>query len=249
MSLTSLDSFDKWYIITLENRDTSDIINNLKNAGVTKYEPLFYKPLHTNNTLNNEWTCKNNVCENLFMNTYQTLKKAYDNNFNNVVILEDDARFELPLNKKKISHVLDWMNNNEWDLFYLGHTSYTPFGMLKTRYIVKPTKPLLAHAIIFSKTGIYKVLHAMEYTILYNRDNIKHVDFFYNSIPNLKQYAVFPSISYQNRCPALVPKYINNYNRLFYCLEIISVIVPFMIIIILIFLIILLIYKKNKTVL
>ena len=67
MSLTSLDSFDKWYIITLENRDTSDIINNLKNAGVTKYEPLFYKPLDKNNTKNDQWTCKNNVCENLFM--------------------------------------------------------------------------------------------------------------------------------------------------------------------------------------
>ena len=101
MSLTSLNSFDKWYIITLENRDTTDIINNLKNVGITKYEPLFYKPIDVKNTINDTCSYKNNVCENLFINTYLTLKKAYDNNLNNVVILEDDARFDLPLDKKK----------------------------------------------------------------------------------------------------------------------------------------------------
>jgi hypothetical protein len=245
MSLTSLDSFDKWYIITLENRDTSDIINNLKNVGVTKYEPLYYKPLDKNNTSNNEWTCKNNVCENLFMNTYQTLKKAYDNNLNNVVILEDDARFELPLDKKKISHILDWMNNNEWDLFYLGNGGYVSFSILKTKHIVKPFKPLLTHAIIFSKQGIYKTLHAMEYTILYNKNDIKHVDVFYNSIPNLKQYAIFPSISYQNKRPALFPKYIKNYNGFYYYTGILSIIFPVVLIFLICFLVIYHITKKH----
>ena len=246
MSLTSLDSFDKWYIITLENRDTSDIINNLKNIGVSKYEALFYKPIDVKNTINTGFYCKNNVCENLFINTYITLKKAYDNNLNNVVILEDDARFELPLDKNKISHILDWMNKNEWDLFYLGHLPRIPYNTIQTRHIVKPLKPILTHSIIFSKTGIYKVLHAMEYVLLHDRDKIEHVDLFYSMIPGLKQYAVLPSICNQNKCPALVPKYINNYNRFFYCLEIISLIIPFIIVIILIFLIILLIYKKIK---
>ena len=250
MSLSSLDSFDKWYIITLENRDTSDIINNLKNIGVSKYEALFYKPIDKNNTLNDKWSCKNNVCENIFINTYLTLKKAYNNNLNNVVILEDDARFEIPLDKNKISHILDWMNKNEWDLFYLGHFPLIPISIFKTKYILKPIKPISSHAIIFSKAGIYKALHAMEYVLLHDRDNIHHIDFFYNKIPNLKKYTVFPSICNQNKCPAFLYKYIKNYNTFFYVMEIISVIIPFIIVIILIFLIILLIYKKkNKNIL
>ena len=242
----SLDSFDKWYIITLENRDTSDIINNLKSVGITKYEPLFYKPIDKKNTINDNVTCKNNACENLFINTYITLKKAYDNNLNNVVILEDDARFVLPMDKNKISHILDWMNKNEWDLFYLGHVSCIPFSILKTKHIVKPLKPILAHSIIFSKTGIYKVLNAMEYVLLHDRDKIEHVDRFYNKIPNLKKYAVLPSICNQNKRPTLLYKHIKNYNMFFNIVEIISVIIPFIIVIILIFLIILLIYKKIK---
>ena len=249
MSLTSLDSFDKWYIITLENRDTTDIVNNLKNVGITKYEPLFYKPIDVKNTINDSYSCKNNVCENLFINTYLTLKKAYDNNLNNVVILEDDSRFELPINKKKISHILNWMNNNEWDLFYLGHLPLIPLNIFKTKYIVKPSKPLLTHSIIFSKTGIYKVLHAMEYVLLYKRERIFHIDFFYNRIPDLKKYAVFPSICNQNKCPSFCEKNLKfgkNYNQVFYIIELLCVIFPIIIIIIILFLLIKFIKKKYK---
>lgn len=190
------------------------------------------------------------MCENLFINTYLTLKKAYDNNLNNVVILEDDARFVLPMDKNKISHILDWMNKNEWDLFYLGHVSYIPFSILKTKHIVKPLKPVLAHSIIFSKTGIYKVLHAIEYVLLHDRDKIEHVDRFYTTIPGLKKYSVLPSICNQNKRPTLLYKHIKNYNMFFYIVEIISVIIPFTIVILLILKILIICKKiKNKNVL
>ena len=66
------------------------------------------------------------------------------------------------------------------------------------------------------------------------------------SVKPLKKYAIFPSISYQNKPPAIFKKigFGMSYNKVFYTLEILAVIMPVMLTVIIVF--ILYRYTKRK---
>lgn len=256
--------YDKWYIITLKNRDMKDIKNNLKNIGVDNYEVLYYEP-YNNTSINNSKKdssllslflhkdTENIAAKNLFYNTYNTIKKGIENNYQNIVILEDDARFKLPFDLKKMKYVSNWLKNNKWDIFYYGHCPWPfPFiSFFKNKYIVSPYNSLLSHSIAFSQTGMKNILYNMEKLI--NNDKYMHVDRFYNKYVD-KKYAIFPSICHQNIAPAIYSQiadkinlksfYKYDHNEMFYGLEITAILLPIFLIIISVIIISFVIYKR-----
>ena len=239
--------FDKWYIITLVDRDISQLEKNLLLSNVTNYEILRYTPAKkTNNApikatmfeLLMHTTC-DETAQNITQNHLSTIQKAYDNGFQNVVILEDDAEFKTPIDNKKIENVSKWLSVNDWDLFFFGHCPWPiPLSILKNRDIVQPYSALLAHCYCLSRNGMRTILKYGEEM----KKNGKwiHTDKIYQVVP-LKKYAIFPSISYQNKSPAILKEIFDRiginlpYNKIFTILEVIAVLLPIIILILIIY--------------
>jgi hypothetical protein len=231
--------FDKWYIITLHDTDMIDISKNLKRAGVKEFEILRYTPaIKKKNTPKNaslyellsHTTC-DETAKNILDNHVATIRKAYSNKYNNVVILEDDARFQLPINKNKIKRVVDWLKRNYWEIFFFGHCPWMiPFSTFQTKDIVQPYSALLAHCYVLNRKGMYNVLKKIDRFFLSSL-KIKQIDMVFSS-SNMYKYAIFPSISYQNKAPAIYKSILKKigiklpYNSIFYMLELIAVLIP-----------------------
>ena len=225
--------FDKWYVISLINSNNDIIIRNFNRASIKNFEILHYKPANKVINIPKEESIinlltHNNIDEtsiNIFENHIKTIQKAYDNKYKRVCILEDDAEFLFPIKKHIISNINIWMNSNKWDIFYFGHVPWPNVNSYKvTRNIVQPINPLLAHCYCLSRLGMYKIL-----TSYYKLNSPMHIDNFFNKC-NLNKYAIFPSISVQNKEPAIyneITKRIGistiNYRIIFLILEYIAV--------------------------
>jgi hypothetical protein len=246
--------FDNWYIITLSDTDTKDIEKNLKRAGVCKYEILRYKSANKrDNAPINASLCDllmHTTCDetgvNIFENHISTIKKAYGDKKNrNIVILEDDARFELPIDKNKIVRVSKWLKKNYWELFFFGHCPWPiPISVFHTVDIVQPYNALLGHCYVLTRVGMYKILKSVEsvgYSRVFTRAP-SQIDFFLSNT-DLYKYALYPSISYQNKSPAIYRKISEKigiclpYNKIFFIFESIAVILPVIILIIILYII------------
>lgn len=242
--------FDKWYIITLVDRDVSELEKNLRRARVTNYEVLRYVPgKKTKNVpkkasmfeLLMHTTC-DETGKNITQNHLTTIQKAYDNGFQNVVILEDDAEFQTPVDSKKLENVCKWLSSSDWEIFFLGHCPWPiPLSLLKNKDIVQPYSALLAHCYSLSRKGMKKILK-------YGREMEKsgkwlQPDKIYQVVP-LKKYAMFPSISYQNKPPAIFKEIFDRigislpYNKIFLLLEVLAVVLPVIILLLIIYFII-----------
>ena len=259
------DYCDSIKVITIK---TSDRINNLKKnlnkIGLeNKYEYFYGELINNTDNLSDRKDIKindilqNKICDkaciSLAKNHLKIIKESYDLNHNNVLIMEDDARFNTPVNKKKIKKIFNWLKNNEnkWDIFYFG---YAPWPIILSRVesesIVELYHPLLSHAYIINRKGMEKILK-----VRYN--DINYDNFLAKS--NLKKYGAFPAICYQEFEPK-ASKYLNKfkyfskiknltcYNTHYKILEYLSVIFPFIILIVFLIIIILIIIKilKNK---
>ena len=109
-----------------------------------------------------------------------------------MLIFEDDARFNIPINKKRISKVFRWLktNENKWDIFYFGYAPWPViFSRIESDSIVQLYHPLLSHSYIINRRGMRKILK-MKY------NNINYDVFLAKS--NLKKYGMFPAICYQD---------------------------------------------------
>ena len=258
------DFFDRIIIITLTSSTEriNKIKENFKKTGIRKYDFFYSAKIENKNNLMNQKNIninsilRNKICDDhcvlLGKNHMSIIKKAYDENINNLLIFEDDAEFELPLNKKKLKSVFNWLKTNKiWDLFYFGYSPWlTLMSKLQNKNIVQLYKPLLTHSYAINRQGMEKILK-------YKYNNINFDNFLANS--NLNKFAIFPAICYQNEEPK-ASKYLNNYkffsllkkeekfNKYMKFLEYFSVILPFFIIfiIILIIIIIILKYKMSK---
>lgn len=198
--------FQGFYIITIQDEQSERIRNikkNLESAGVFNYE--IYKFPSAKKYVNdggNDITLLNIIshahcdetCLNIAQNHYSLIELAYKRGLDNIVIMEDDAEFELPIVKEQLAYVTDWLKNNNWDIFYFG---YIPWPFIYTipvnKYIVRVFTPLLAHCYCLNRSGMAKILQDKK---------ANHIDLTL-AWSNLKKYAIFPSISFQSIPPAL----------------------------------------------
>lgn len=182
----------------------------------------------------------NEVSIDITKNFINMIKHAYSNNYNRVLFLEEDACFvDISDNKKK--KVNDWLDMNQtWDIFYLGYCNWPcVWSFYISSNIVKLTNPLLAHAFILNKRGMEKVLN---YTENGNKNMNYHFDkIIGNNIKSFYRYGMFPMCSFQDKNPALLQKALDSLNINMSCKtlckinEILSLIIPILVILIFVF--------------
>jgi len=204
--------FDSVYILTLENsKRLKPLLENLDSVGIDNYKIFPFKRgsktenngedsdnLSFYNIVNHNVVDKTAV--NISKNHIHLIRHAFYNNLENVIILEDDARFELPLQTNKLTHITTFLKGRDWDIFYFGHMPHLCLiNIPVSKYIVKPLSPYLAHCYCLSRSGMSKVLQNV---MLY--DGI-HFDKWLNQI-SLRRYACFLSMNYQEDAPALYYK-------------------------------------------
>ena len=216
---------------------------NLESIGIFHYKLREFKA--AKKTINNG--CENltfsqilkheqcdETCQNIAQNHLTLIREAYEQNSNNILIMEDDALFS-GITPSKLLSIISWLRDNEWDIFYFGYCPWpTLFTLPVTKNIVKVFSPLTAHCYVVNKSGIQKILQL-------GYDGC-HIDKFYAK-SNLLKYACFPSVSFQSTDPALYKKAISklginmSFKTLSQSFEVISLVVPIAIIFIIIFII------------
>lgn len=198
------DYFDGIYILTTPNSQRlNGLIKNLNKVGINKYKIFTIEPVGTgvnsgsnpsiNDILNH--SCCDKVCKDIAKNHYTMIKDAWDRGLQSLLIFEDDARFDLPLNRMKLKSVVKWLKNNEWDLFYFGHCPWPKLNAEKVnKHVVKVSTPLTTHSFCLSRNGMKKILS--------NKKFNQHIDKTLAE-SNTKKYAVYPSICFQSIDPGL----------------------------------------------
>jgi len=233
-------------IITIPGSKRIPILkNNLHKLGIINYEIREFKSAKKiiNDGGQNVGTIydiyKHNICDetcqNIATNHLKLIKEAYEKNWDNILILEDDALFD-NISPKRLFNVISWLTRNPWDMFYFG---YCPWPILATipinQNIVKVFSPYCAHCYDINKSGIRKLMNNLKN---YNKE---HIDYWYTKQKNILKYAIFPAINFQSEDPALFRKAtkkigINiSFKSVSKLLEILSIIIPIFIVFFIIF--------------
>ncbi|MDC0230795.1 hypothetical protein OAK19_02425 [Aureispira] len=238
--------FTKIIIITIPNSKRINALKeNLYKVGITKYEIREFKPaqkisndggknIKTFSQISKHDVC-DETCQNIANNHLTLLKKAAANDYDNILILEDDALFD-PITPSKLYNIISWLTRNKWDIFYFG---YCPWPVLASvpvnKHIVKVFSPYCAHCYSVSRRGLRKIINSVN-----NQVKISHIDKFYAK-QDLLKYAAFPALSFQSDDPALFKKAISNigvnmsFRSISKTLEVFSLIIPLLIIFIIIY--------------
>ena len=214
-------------------------------------------------------TC-DSTCKNIIQNHLDIIKMSYKNNDKTILIFEDDAIFDKRPSQKVMDRATKWLKTHPWDVFYFGYCQWPYlFSLPASRNIVKVFSPTYGqHAYALSRPGMEKIL---DYTnrkldvkvtidiltgnpLPYLKSlepNIAIDQLIGKTIPNLKKYALFPAISFQQTDPAMhknafkmLPFYIT-FKTFSKGVEIISVILPW-IVILFGFLILINVFNKKK---
>ena len=172
--------FDKIYCINLKSRD--DKYNYCRNLfGKLKMPVIFYRvDVHPTNRV-----------QGCFESHLNLVKKAYDDDCQNVLILEDDIKPSSTgmENPELLSESVSFMKENDWDIFYLG---------LCPHFFSLPEK---------IGKRIYKLNNACTHAYVLNRPYMKKIkDLKFSGVPidsfygydKKKSYGIYPSIFYQN---------------------------------------------------
>ena len=147
--------------------------------------------------------CCGAICRDLTKRSIELISDAYNKGFNNIFLLEDDARFELPFDFKKLNRIIEWLKNNKkWEAFYFGYIlAPNPLLIPISLDICRLFNPNLTHAVVINRRGMKKILDYVNKNG--NPDN--HIDVFYRNILNYK-YGSIPVMNYQCKEPALYKK-------------------------------------------
>lgn len=144
------NSIDCTYIIHLEGNQKR--LNNIKNQ-LSKYKPTKKLYIYLNKGFKN---CKKNLVQqksnydiiDSFLNIFT---HANENNFNNILVLEDDFIFKRVILQDDLTNINNFCNKNKQDKFMLSlgllNVLYFPIN----RYFNKCMLAAGAHAIIYSK--------------------------------------------------------------------------------------------------
>ena len=217
---------DDIYFMTVKNENDGLASANEGNLDTSLWDILCHRTV-------------DNISRAILKNHISMIQYAYNQNYNTVLFLEDDARFPAPEKMSKnminaIDSMIHHTNHIEWDILYLGHCPWPIlFSYPVSRHVVKVFTPLTSHSYILQKNGMKKIFE-------FFHDNIEsvqhlHIDKLFCRIKNLKKYAMFPSICFQEKDPALFTKAMDfcglSIQFVFFSrmMEMIAIIMPFLI--------------------
>jgi len=140
-------------------------------------------------------SCCDNTCQSLTKNHLRLIKESYDKGHQRILIFEDDARWNKPLDKNKLKRSLQWIEENDPDIFFFGYVSYpNVLGRSVNKDIVQTFNPLLSHAYILNRKAMNFILNDYNKII---EENIAIDNYYAYYTSKMKKYAVFPSLNYQ----------------------------------------------------
>lgn len=233
---------DKTFVLSIDrSTEAQEIISkHLKDIGLS-FEMVIFPTFQ----INNQNDCRSQeidflkvikheiadkVSDEILNNHLSLIRRAWDENYNNVLILEDDATFE-KINEKKIRKIAEWLDKNYYDIFYFGYCNwFIPIELFRTKNVIKLFSPLCAHANLYSRAGMKKILDYCSKNPPIN----KHFDKLLIEIPNFEKFGSFPIMNYQNKDPGLYKRAISEFNlpnisfkTMSRFIEYISIIIPF----------------------
>jgi len=238
----------KYILSTPLSRRQESIKSNFNAIGMTDYEIIEFEPSAKYkksgqndsggvNGIKNQSllsTAMHKICDdtaqNIAQNMFALARKGYDDGHETIMIFEDDARFSVPFNYKKLARTIKWMMTHEWDIFYWGYCQWPKLvSWVSARGVVKLTSPLCLHGYCLSRTGMEKALKMQKY---YNLAP-QHIDKLYGH-HKWRKYGAFPSICFQADPPALYKKAIEKlpidieFKLMSQFMEYSSIVVPFL---------------------
>lgn len=246
------DFIDKTYVLSLQNADEKrKIIHNHLNTLHISYETICFTPLQadTQNDCKDiecglwdmmQLNATNIISNDIAKNHLVLVAKAYKENHQTVMILEDDAIFDTPIDTHKMARISRWIKSHAFDIFYFGYCPWPiPITFMETRDIVKIVSPYTSHSYVLSRSGMQKILqYVMDESLNIKKMGI-HYDKFLASIPDFQKFGIFPMINFQNIDPALYRRSLHkifgnhvyiSFRTVVRFLEYVSVILPFLIV-------------------
>ena len=131
------------------------------------------------------------------------IKNAYNAGYNNILIFEDDIRPSNFYNLDLLNTSINFMKNNEWDIFYLGYIisnkNYISENIITSHINISNNiikyNPGATHAYCLSKSAMLKILNLYNYYI-----NDVHYDIFLSNKSIFNNYCVTPMLFEQYWC-------------------------------------------------
>jgi hypothetical protein len=181
------DCIDATYILHLENNSRLDHIK----AQLQLYTPSKIVYILYNKGFKN---CKKdkviNTNTDIVDSNLHVFKHAQKENYNNILILEDDFIFNTDIKNKEIStHISTFINNLDEDFVY--HLGCIPYVQIPVnRYHFKLLAAVAAHACIYSKSVRERILKV-------NQVDIIDWDVFLNMCNCTNRYTYWRPLCYQ----------------------------------------------------
>lgn len=212
-----IDGLDRIMVLTLDTTDT-DRLMNYYTKFFDKDKIEFYRVARTNSRPINEGTLDTRFIDivlhrslddtsmSITRNHIEMIRSAYTNDYEYVLFLEDDARFKSLSDNNYIPQIIrqNLSRKKEWEIFYMG---YCPWPCMLSYFvhqnIVRVFTPLTCHAYILHRHSMEKILIYFDQTKSASKT---HIDKLFCKIPGLRKHAIFPSIAFQERDPALYTK-------------------------------------------
>ena len=200
--------FDKIYCINLNRREDrwNETLEELKKWGlsdsVSRYSAI------DGNTLNND-TVINNGELGILTTHINIITEAKENNYNNILILEDDIEFT-----KEIENIDEYMSlvPSDWDMLYFGGNHNKHIGKeikLLNEKIIKLNETYGIHCVVINNTVYDLILN------LITKRN-KPIDVYYADIQkSYNCYGFNPSIALQRESFSDIQNKNVNYKWLF----------------------------------
>jgi hypothetical protein len=149
---------DMAYILTMEDSMRKDSYMNL----INKYKP------HKNILIQYNKGYKKSVKKLIKQDTvndlndayYYAFLNAYNNNYQNIIIFEDDFIFDNTINQKIVDSIGKFITTNEYHIYHLGshqHLTLPTFGEHLRAYFI-----LTSHAVIYNRKYIEYYINKYE---------------------------------------------------------------------------------------
>lgn len=121
----------------------------------------------------------------------QVIKNAFNNNYNNILIFEDDIKIGKFYSNLLLKKSINFMkNNNKWDVFYLGYFPFSyNYKIIPITDNIFKSNPFGCHSYCLNKKSIVKILNKYQYGI----GNYQY-DIWLSMHSNLNIYCITPII-------------------------------------------------------
>jgi len=143
-----------------------------------------------------------------FISHMNIFKEAKDQNLQRIIILEDDI---IPryLNEKVLNKITDFLQNNEWDLFYFGAVPdcRRDNSAIKVKDRFYRIRSLCTHAYAINRSAIEKFHDSQYYSHI-------PLDYLFRDDVSLVSYAHYPTQFYQETGVNAPQPFINAYLRM-----------------------------------